>query len=149
MKTLSKGYEDIEVIKAKVDDIDTAMLYGGVYTKAEIKKGFADLNQSELKDYFKSFYWTLSNYLTAYRSLSTGKTAGYYDGEVTTTEKYTEKGLDKVAGFVGEVVKNSVPLIGPTLVSIMDTWMAYSSSQKKTKKLTDKVNAINLSLIHI
>lgn len=55
--------------------------------KADIKRSFAELKLTPaLYDYNKAFYWTLLNYFSAYRMLSTGLIKGDIDSTTTNKE---------------------------------------------------------------
>ena len=48
------------------------MKQSGAYDKAQIQKWFIENRNSEKYNYARAFYWTLLNYINAYRAAYTG-----------------------------------------------------------------------------
>ena len=83
-------------------------------------------------EYFKVFYWTLLNYFTAYRTLSTGLVQANYnhDTEKIIKEKIIIIGAKKALEVSKEMLK-SIPLIGAAVILVDKLLETFFELKKK------------------
>lgn len=91
--------------------------------------------------YYKTFYWTLSNYFHAYRTAETGmvQTNNTFDRDIK--GQIAEVGAKKVANFAIEAGK-SLPIVGG-LISLLDDMVDSIFDGINQHKFTNKKVAIN------
>ena len=126
-------------VSKKVSEHDDVLKLANVYNKASIKKSFLELqNQSaQLYEYNKVFYWTLLNYFSAYKSLSTGLQQANSDQVTSSTERAIVTGL-KTATFIA----GNLP-IWNGVVSTVDLIIDGVWDAVKERRMEARINAIN------
>ena len=117
--------------------IDETLKVSGCFAKQKIKTDFEKLKHEAphevLFEYANNFYWTLSNYLLAYRAISTGLVDGVRDkGQF---EKMWDKIGSKIVSAMGAipVVGGLIELIEEGISSINYTYQAMKFEQKVAK----------------
>jgi HEAT repeat protein len=119
---------------------EKALQDGGVYDQAVLKRGFEDFERLSplLNSYCKTFYWTMTNYFEAYRSLSTSLVQGNNSAEITTGEYMATQGVTHLATAL-----QSVPIVGSAM-GILDTLVNEISGVVVNKRFENKVNALTI-----
>ena len=110
-KQLKDTNQEVKTVKQVLKD-------ASIYDKALIKQEFEAFKKEspQLYDYCKTFYWTLLNYLNAYRTLSTGLIEGNKD-TLTEKESFFLKGI-KGMFKIGSAIAEGVPFAGGILSGI-------------------------------
>ena len=111
----------------------------GLYDKALIKNGFQDLekNYPKLYEYNKVFYWTLLNYFSAYKDLSTGLIQTHDQSLAESNEKQIVGATKIVSKLAGKL-----PIVGG-IVEGIDAIVDYIYGAVKGKRSEDRINSIN------
>lgn len=148
MKKIDEEYKlfdgKLEVIEGELGDqkkslvaFDDVLRKSNFFSKESIKKDFDDLAKDtpELYSYANSFYWTLSNYLLAYRAINTGAVQGIRD------KNKLEKVWDKVGGVVVNLT-GYIPVVGSAL-AMVEEGIAYINEAYKEMKFDRKVAKVN------
>jgi superkiller protein 3 len=130
----------------QIKKMDQVLQDASVYDAAQIKKDVDTLRQDpKLYDYYKTFYWTLSNYVSAYRSLSSGLINGNTDFDESEKESLIVKGLQKVVSW-GTKLAEGVPFVGG-IISGIDSIIDDAYSMRKERILQNKINVITQFVI--
>ena len=150
LKEMEKMKKDYEALHQQVQDQnltlqkhEQTLQEGGVYDAAEITmtlKKLADEDE-ELYLYYKIFYWTLANYLQAYRVASTGMVLTNNRFGATEKDTHIEEGAKKAASYLIEAGKG-LPIVGGVIESLDGLVDSYFD-QFYDRKLDNKKNAIN------
>lgn len=103
--------------------------------KARIKEEFEKFEEedSNLSLYFKTFYWTMSNYFQAYPDVSTGI--------VATNQKLNISTAEKGIGIFGKVGK-ALPMVG-SVIGAIDSAIKAVFELVRAHKFENQKNAIN------
>ena len=150
---LNIQYEKLEMQEEKLkkqeehlDRMNSSLIIAGVYYKAEIKKGFMDLENEHksLFEYFKVFYWTILNYFDAYRQAQTSLENHNIQVVATNTQKYLLIGSDLFFG--NNSIAQKIPIVGGLFSAINGAIKAITNN-KLAKKFNDRVSAINQIII--
>jgi len=120
---------------------------GGVYDQAQVKKEFNRLEKEneQLFNYAKTLYWTLLNYLCAYRNLSTNLLKGNANAERSAKEGCFINGM-KGASMVGKGITSVLPLTGG-LLGALDIIIDIFYELPQNISLSNKVNIVNKFII--
>jgi len=115
--------------------------------KVIIKQGFADLekNAPQLYTYAKAFYWTLMNYLMAYRSSSTGIVQGNTDSASGTAEKYIASTTSYVIELGIDMIE-SIPFV-EKVIRILNETMKLVYENVKERRFENRANIINMIIM--
>ncbi len=118
-----------------------------MYDIAKINNTIKDFKEKdpELAIYYKTFYWTLSNYFQAYRIANTGivKTNNTFDKD--TKDQLIEIGAKKAANFAIENGKE-LPIVG-SLISLLDDMVDSIFDSINEHKFDNKKSSINNIII--
>lgn len=136
LSNLEKGFTNIQEQQQEHDEI---MLLSGVDERARIQKElkfFKDSN-SKLHDYCTAFYYGLSTYFMAYKTLSTGNIQTSEDIS-DTAAKYGISILMKVS----KAISKGIPIVGG-VVACLDLIIIGTYSSIQTWKLQRKIQIIN------
>ncbi|MDF2966172.1 MAG: hypothetical protein K0Q51_1560 [Rickettsiaceae bacterium] len=119
--------------------IDNSLEQAGFFNKQKIREEFEELKSIGLNqavyNYASSFYWSLSNYVIAYRSVASGAVKGVRD------KSHLERIWDKVGPTFINVCK-AIPIAGGFLGLIEDTLIILHNGYKDFK-FEHKVAKIN------
>lgn len=125
--------------KRSIATIDQTLLQANCYNKQQIKEGFAALKTEApngiLYDYANHFYWSLSNYLLAYRAIASGTVSGVRD----------ENQLEKIWHKVGSTIINvteAIPIAGE-FFAIIEKGVTWINNAYKDMKFDRKVMKVN------
>jgi tetratricopeptide (TPR) repeat protein len=151
--------KDIEQVKYKLHDLATGvksmkltMESAGVFDKAKVQEGFANLYEQspKLYEYAKAFYWTLLNYFAAYRSIGTNLVTGNTDIVTSDPEKFMVSGLETVSSYLVDMAvktTESIPVVG-NIIGLLDGVVSSVYQSVKDKRLNDRVAAITSVIMH-
>ena len=130
-------------LEAQVEKHEEALQYGGVYDKAYIKKSFQELEEQspKLYEYNKVFYWTMLNYFSAYKALSTDLMKGNVDKTATQKENFIVSGIKFTTKLAG-----NLPIFNG-IVDTIDSIVDGIYGAVKDKRFEDRVNAINMIIM--
>jgi len=133
-KTVQELKYDIEKMR---EDFKT----NGVLDKVRIQEGFRDLKISapELYAYAKAFYWTLLNYLMAYRNSRTGLVQT--NAGSASNQEYQSWTKVYLIDF-GIRVTKPIPIIGNVIQSLNDALNYVNRAQAK-RRFENQVSIIN------
>lgn len=121
--------------------MDQVLAKTSIYKKSDIIERVEKLKTEEkVWSYYKTFYWTILNYVTAYRNLSTGMFENKKE-EKTTKENLIYEGSKKVLSYAGEFAKG-IPILG-SIVNIIDKAVDGVSEEIKEYQYENRKNAIN------
>lgn len=123
---------------------EKALQDGGVYDLATIRRGFNEIEHllPQLKNYSKTFYWTMANYFEAYRSISTGLFQSNAGAEITTKEQIGVQVAKKGAQYVTTALQ-SIPIVG-SAVGLLDMLIDDVTTMVADNRFERKVNAISI-----
>jgi len=144
IKSMHSVQTQLATAQKQLSKHEKALIDGGVYDKASITQGFAEMQKNEPKvyEYNKVFYWTLLNYFTAARVAGTDMVQGNVDSVETDKEKLVMKGMKALTQIAGKVPFFSG--ITDTIDSLIDK--VYGSV--KERRFENKVNALNMIIIN-
>jgi tetratricopeptide (TPR) repeat protein len=126
--------------------INNTLEQSNCYNKGKIREGFEALKTEEpnevLYHYANHFYWALSNYLLAYRSISSGAVQGVRD------KSKLEKIWDKVGSAVINVTR-SIPVAGGILALVEEGIVAVNDHYKsfQFERKVAKINELITSYV--
>ena len=134
--------QTVTEMAAKQQIQEKALLYSGVYEKAQIIEGFKKLEERniELYSYCKTLYWSSINLFYAYRNLSTGLIKPDLEKNRSNSEDWLVKGAKAVASFGAEIAKG-VPFVGG-VIGAVDSVINDIYSAVQQNNIDNKVNAI-------
>ncbi len=114
-----------------------------MYDIAKIHNAIKDFEEKdpELAIYYKTFYWTLSNYFQAYRIANTGMLNTNNKFDKDTKDQLIETGAKKVANFAIEAGK-ALPIVG-SLISLLDDMVDSIFDCINEHKFNNKKTSIN------
>lgn len=133
---LQRGFANIQ---EQQEEYDEMMLLSGVDEKARMQKElkfFKDSNP-KLHDYCTAFYYGLSTYIMAYKTLSTGSIQTSEDIS-DTAAKYGINLFMKV----GKAISKGIPIVGG-VVACLDLIIIGTYSTIQSFKLQNKIQIIN------
>lgn len=136
LSDLQRGFASIQEQQLEHDEI---MLLSGVDEKARIQKElkfFKDSNP-KLHDYCTAFYYGLSTYIMAYKTLSTGSIQTS-DDISNTAAKYGIHCIMKA----GVAVSKGIPIVG-SVVAFLDLVVIGTYSTIQSWKLQNKIQIVN------
>ncbi len=117
----------------KIAHIDESLRKSNIYKKNEVKDKFDNLrnNDSQLYEYANVFYWTFSNYILAYRVISTGLVKGQEE------DSYVLSLAKKVTGIFSDTL-SSIPGVGG-LILLIEHGVSILYNGYKNEKLVRKI----------
>lgn len=126
--------------ESSIATIDQTLKQSNCFNRQGIKEGFEALKTdgpdgAVIYDYANNFYWSLSNYLLAYRAISSGAVRSISD------MNQLEKIWDKVGSCIIKVT-GAIPVVGGMLALIESGIMSINSAYKDMK-FARKVGKIN------
>ena len=135
--------ERIRKLESNDEKISQILNTAGVSELAEVKQSFTKLAEENiiLYKYCRTFYWTLLNYLEAYRALGTNLLTGNLNYDQSTKEKCFGIGLKRAAGIAKKIAEG-MPLIG-VAIGVVDATIDPILNTLKRRKLIQKTDAIN------
>ncbi len=129
----------IESHSQSIMTIDQTLEQSNCFNKQTVRDGFEKLKVGapnlELFNYANNFYWSLSNYLLAYRSIASGAVQGIRD------KNKLEKIWDKVGSRIIDVTK-AIPMVGGVL-GLIEEGIAAINDEFQEMKFDRKVAKIN------
>ena len=146
VKKVEEGLKELERLKAELNSVkeqlrrhDNIIVISNTQAKAEIKQEFSKMRDMDprLYEYTKTLYWTLLNYFTAYRSLSTE----IFAVDVNFDEEMAVKGVQKMLE-IGSSMIEGVPFIGGLLKGL-ENIASEIYSWNKERKVQNKATIIN------
>lgn len=123
-------------------DRDSIPKEASISDKALIKLEFRALadNDQAVHTYCKNFYWTLLNYMTAYRSVFANVSEKNHALEQAKMEKYFEAGI-KVGAGVAKALMSGVPFAGEA-ISMIDRLITSIYLKKRNARFDGKTAVI-------
>ena len=143
MKEMQQMKELFPMIIKKLREHDDTLKAGGIYDKVAVKEQFEGFRAKdpELYKYCKAFYWTLLNYLSAYRALGSNLITGNLKSDQSSKEKIYELAIRKTVS-ASKMILKGIPFVGAGL-SMIDAMIDPVLVLVKKKKFNQKVNIIN------
>jgi len=128
----------VQELRNNIEQIRQDLKASGVLDKVKIQEGFRDLenNAPELYAYAKAFYWTLLNYLMAYRNPNTRVWTG-----VAGNEEYQSSTKAYLVQF-GMNVTESIPVVGGVVRLLNDALSIVNEAQAKIQ-FENQANTVN------
>ncbi|WP_425361607.1 Ulp1 family isopeptidase [Candidatus Tisiphia endosymbiont of Ceraclea dissimilis] len=141
--------EHQELQDRKIQKHEDALIQGGVYDEVDVQTKLERLkNESpEIVVYYKTFYWTLVNYLQAYHLVASGIIATNDTFDQSTKNWIIETGVKKLSSLtaaVGRAIMSGqgLPIVGGA-IGVLDKVVDVICETKNKHKFTNKKNAIN------
>ena len=135
-------------LNQKVQKHENVLKESGVEDKVSLKQRFEALREKnrEVYKYCKSFYWTLLNYLMAYRTLETNLLMGNTTIDKTVQEKALNKGIQKGVNIAKNLIQTSV--FPCKAIGIIDTIVDYAMKTAEKRTFNLKARTINKLVLY-
>ncbi|KAM3144785.1 hypothetical protein pb186bvf_003094 [Paramecium bursaria] len=136
---VKQGKQEIQIIKSDVKEIQNVF-----QDQIQIKKQFQlfeqDKDGQKYLQFYKGFYWTLSNYINIYFQLGSGLIQINYNKLIETKLEQIEQTAISLSQF-GQSLTDGIPFIG-TALTVIEKGLQYLLNNQLSTKFEERKTAI-------